>query len=210
LWGVALANIVRGVPLNAEHNYTGTFFTLLNPYALLGGCTTLVLFALHGAIFLALKTHGDIRDRARRLVVPLGTATVVLAAGFLLWTQTLDGSWLTWLLALAAALSLLGGIVASRLGRDGWAFVGTAATIALASATLFVTLYPNVLPSTTDPAYSLTTINAASTPYTLKIMTWVAVAFTPIVLLYQSYTYWVFRRRLTRHDITGTPVSQAT
>ncbi|MFK4084839.1 cytochrome d ubiquinol oxidase subunit II [Kribbella sp. NPDC020789] len=200
LWGVALANIVHGVPLDAEHNYTGTFFTLLNPYALLGGLTTLALFALHGAIFLALKTHGDVRDRARGLVLRLAMVTVPLAAAFLLWTQSLDGSWITWTLALAAAVCLLGGIAASRLGRDGLGFLGTSAAIALAAATLFTTLYPNVLPSTTDAAFSLTTLNAASTPYTLKIMTWVAVIFTPIVLLYQGYTYWVFRQRLTRDD----------
>jgi hypothetical protein len=87
LWGVALANIVRGVPINADQDFTGSFFTLLNPYALLAGCTTLLLFALHGAIFLALKTHGEIRDRARRLVLPIGGGTVVLAAAFLLWTR---------------------------------------------------------------------------------------------------------------------------
>jgi cytochrome bd ubiquinol oxidase subunit II len=201
LWGVALANIVRGVPLDADHEYAGTFFTLLNPYALLGGVTTLLLFALHGAIFLALKTSGEVHDRAVKLVQPLGAAAVVAAAGFLAWTQSFDGSWLTWTLALAAALCLVGGLTASRLGREGWAFLGTAATIAFASATLFVTLYPNVLPSSTDPANSLTTLNAASTPYTLKIMTWVAVIFTPVVLLYQSYTYWVFRRRLGRSDV---------
>jgi cytochrome d ubiquinol oxidase subunit II len=208
LWGVALANIVRGVPMGADHEYAGTFFTLLNPYALLGGCTTLLLFALHGAIFLALKTHGEVHDRAVKLVLPIGAATVVAAAGFLGWTQTLDGSWITWLLAIAAAGCLAGALLASRLGREGWAFLGTAGTIALATATLFVTLYPNVLPSSTDPAYSLTTLNAASTPYTLKIMTWVAVIFTPVVLLYQSYTYWVFRRRLGRSDVPQ-PAEQA-
>jgi cytochrome bd ubiquinol oxidase subunit II len=201
LWGVALANIVRGVPLDANHDFTGSFFTLLNPYALLGGLTTLVLFALHGAIFLALKTHGPVRDRARALILPLGAATVPLAAVFLIWTQSFDGSWITWTLAFLAAACLVGGVLASRAGRDGLGFVGTAATIVFASATLFVTLYPDVLPSTTNPAFSLTTENAASTPYTLKIMTWVAVIFTPIVLLYQGYTYWVFRQRLTRSDI---------
>ncbi|GAA1599330.1 MULTISPECIES: cytochrome d ubiquinol oxidase subunit II [Kribbella] len=211
LWGVALANIVRGVPLDAEHNFTGNFFTLLNPYALLGGLTTLALFALHGAIFIALKTHGPVRDRARALVLPLAGLAVPLAAAFLLWTQTYDGSWITWVLAVLAAGSLITGVAASRMGRDGLGFLGTAATIVFASATLFVTLYPNVLPSTTDPAFSLTTTNASSTHYTLTIMTWVAVVFTPIVLLYQSYTYWVFRRRLTRDDIPqrGTPARPA-
>jgi cytochrome d ubiquinol oxidase subunit II len=201
LWGVALANIVRGVPMGADHEYAGNFFTLLNPYALLGGVTTLLLFALHGAIFLALKTHGDVHDRALKVVPPIGIATVVAAAGFLGWTQTFDGSWITWTLALAAAVCLVGGLAASWFGREGWAFLGTAATIALAAATLFTTLYPNVLPSTTDAAFSLTTVNAASTHYTLKIMTGVAVIFTPVVLLYQGYTNWVFRQRLGRADI---------
>src|SRR5690349_4912999 len=123
LWGVALANIVRGVPMGADHEYAGNFFTLLNPYALLGGVTTLLLFALHGAIFLALKTHGDVHDRALKLVPPIGVATVVAAAGFLGWTQKFDGSWITWTLALAAAGCLIGALAASWFGREGWAFL---------------------------------------------------------------------------------------
>ena len=132
---------------------------------------------------------------------PPGKPWHAVTAGFLGWTQTFDGSWITWTLALAAAVCLVGGLAASWFGREGWAFLGTAATIALAAATLFTTLYPNVLPSTTDAAFSLTTVNAASTHYTLTIMTWVAVIFTPVVLLYQGYTYWVFRQRLGRADI---------
>ncbi|MET7423664.1 cytochrome d ubiquinol oxidase subunit II [Dactylosporangium sp. NPDC005555] len=196
LWGVAFGNIVRGVPINAEHEYVGTFFTLLNPYALLGGLTTLSLFALHGAVFLALKTDGDVRARAGRLAFRLSLPAVLVAAAFLLWTQlTHDDAW-GWALSAAAAATLIGAVLATRARKEGWAFLATGATLVLAVAALFVTLFPDVMPTTLTSGDSLTVTNASSTPYTLKVMTWVAVCFTPIVLGYQSWTYWVFRRRL--------------
>jgi cytochrome bd ubiquinol oxidase subunit II len=197
LWGVAFGNIVRGVKLSADHLYVGSFADLLNPYALLGGLTTLLLFTTHGAVFLALKTDGPLRASANRLVAGLGAATLPAAAGFLLWTQLDRGDAASWAVTLVAAVALLGGLLANRSGREGWAFVATAVTIAAATASLFRALYPDVLPSTMDPGFSLTVTNAASTPYTLKVMSWVAVAFTPVVLLYQGWTYWVFRRRIT-------------
>src|SRR6476661_4964875 len=141
LWGVALTNIVRGVPINAAKEYTGNLFTLLNPAGLLGGLVFVALFLTHGAIFV--------------------------------------------------------GLAANRAGREGWAFIGTAVTIAMAVATYFLVLFPNVMPSSTNPAWNLTIHNASSTDYTLKVMTIVALIFTPIVLIYQSWTYWVFRKRLT-------------
>ncbi|WP_238017118.1 cytochrome d ubiquinol oxidase subunit II [Dactylosporangium sp. AC04546] len=196
LWGVAFGNIVRGVPINADHEYVGGFFNLLNPYALLGGLTTLSLFLLHGAVFLALKTDGDVRVRAGRLAYRLGFPAVALAGGFLLWTQlTHDDAW-GWALSGAAAVALVGAVVAARARREGWAFLATGATLVTAVAALFVTLFPDVMPTTLAGGDSLTVTNAASTPYTLKVMTGVAVCFTPIVLLYQSWTYWVFRKRL--------------
>jgi cytochrome d ubiquinol oxidase subunit II len=201
LWGVAFANIVRGVPIDANHEYAGTFFTLLNPYALLGGLTTVSLFALHGAVFLALRTTDETRTRALALARRIAPVTVVVAASFLVWTQLTRGGGWTLLTATAAALALVAAVVLAIQGREGWAFVLTAATIKLAVITLFVALYPNVMPSTIDPAFSLTTTNAASTPYTLTIMTWVAVVFTPIVLIYQTWSYWVFRARVGRADI---------
>ncbi|TNC24805.1 cytochrome d ubiquinol oxidase subunit II [Amycolatopsis alkalitolerans] len=201
LWGVAFGNIVRGVPLDAQHHFTGNLLTLLNPYALLGGLTTLSVFALHGTVFLALKTTGELRRRARALSWPLGLLAVLFAASFLLWTQLEHGKSWTWIALAAAAAALVGGVLALRLEREGWAFLLTAAAIVGTTVLLFGSLYPDVLPSTTDAANSLTTTNASSTPYTLKIMTWVAVAFTPIVLLYQSWTYWVFRKRITRESI---------
>jgi cytochrome d ubiquinol oxidase subunit II len=196
LWGVAFANIVRGVPLDADHEYVGGLLTLLNPYALLGGLTTAALFLTHGAVFLALKTTGDIRERANALAARAGLVAAGLAVAFLGWTLADTGTPLSAGLAVAAALALVAGLAANRVRREGWAFAGTAAAIALAVAALFATLFPDVLPSTLDPANSLTVDNASSTPYTLKIMTWVAVIFTPIVLLYQGWTYWVFRKRI--------------
>ncbi len=196
LWGVAFANIVQGVPIDADMEFTGSFFTLLNPYALLGGATTLLLFVTHGAHFLALKTEGGVRERASRLATPVGVVAAVAAVFFLGWTLALRGNPAAVGTTLLAALTLVGGILASRFHREGWAFLGTAFSIALAVVTLFVALYPDVMPSSTNPAYSLTIDNASSTPYTLSIMTVVALVFTPIVLVYQGWTYWVFRRRV--------------
>ena len=201
LWGTALANIVGGTPIDANREFTGNLLTLLNPYGLLGGLTTLALFVTHGATFLALKTTGDVRVRANRIAGRAGLVAAVLAIVFLAWTLQTRGDLPSALLSGAAALALVGALVANRLGREGWAFTGSAVTIGLAVAALFVALFPDVMPSTIDPAYSLTTTNAASTPYTLSIMTVVAVIFTPLVLLYQGWTYWVFRRRIGVHQI---------
>src|SRR5262249_35148506 len=157
---VAFANLVRGVPLDARHHYTGDLFTLLNPYALLGGLTTLGLFALHGAVFLALKTDGEVRDRARRLLARGWLPVVAVAASFLLITEADHGRPATWGTALVAALALVGGVLAGARGREGWAFAGTAVTLVFAVATLFGNLWPDVMPSTTSPAFSLTVHNA--------------------------------------------------
>ncbi|WP_340538212.1 cytochrome d ubiquinol oxidase subunit II [Nocardioides sp. GXZ039] len=204
LWGVAFANIVRGVPIDADFEFTGNLFTLLNPFGLLGGLVTLSLFLTHGAMYIALKTEGDIRYRAGRLSVKLGLVTAVLAVVFMVWTQVETGTAGSAVVFALAALALLGGVAAAARGREGWAFTGTFATIALAVTGLFVALFPDVMPSTTDAAYSLTTTNAAATHYTLKIMTWVAVIFTPLVVGYQSWSYWVFRKRVgVRHIPTA-------
>jgi len=204
LWGVAFGNIIRGVPLDTDHNYAGTFFTLLNPYALLGGLTTLSVFAFHGAVFVALKTEGEVRARAKALTWPLGGAAILFGASFLLRTQVTYGTGWTWAPVAIAAVALVGAVGAARTGREGWAFAATALTIVATTVTLFGSLYPDVLPASNDAANSLTTTNASSTPYTLEIMTWVAVLFTPVVLVYQGWTYWVFRKRVTRTSIPTT------
>lgn len=201
LWGVAFGNIVRGVEIDADKEYVGSFWDLLNPFALLGGVTTVLLFLTHGALFLALKTDGDIRHRARRLAVRVGLGAAVAAVAFLLWAQSLRGSAGSLVLFALAALALLGGLYAAYRGREGWGFTGTFVAIGLAVAGLFWALFPDVMPTTLDGGVSLTTTNAAATEYTLKIMTVVAAIFTPLVLLYQAWTYWVFRRRISTHHI---------
>ncbi|MEP7035758.1 MAG: cytochrome d ubiquinol oxidase subunit II [Actinomycetota bacterium] len=207
LWGVALTNVVMGLPINAAKEFTGNLFTLLNPVGLLGGLTTLTLFVTHGAIFIALKTEGDIRDEARALAVKVGAAAALLAVALLLTINVSTGSAGSWIAAVVAAAALLAGLFAAFRGREGWAFVGTFVAIAAAVATLFLALFPDVMPSSTNAAFSLTTTNASSTAYTLTIMTWVAAIFTPIVLLYTSWTYWTFRKRIGTHHIPATTVA---
>jgi cytochrome bd ubiquinol oxidase subunit II len=206
LWGVALTNVVMGVPINAAKEYTGNLFTLLNPVGLLGGLTTVALFLTHGAIFIALKTEGDIRDEARALAVKIGVAAAALAVVLLVTINVSTGSAGSWIAAAVAAAALLAGLFAAFRHREGWAFVGTFVAIAAAVATLFLALFPDVMPSSTSAAFSLTATNASSTEYTLTIMTWVAAIFTPIVLLYTSWTYWTFRRRIGTHHIPATTV----
>ena len=201
LWGVAFANIVQGVPLNEQHIYTGTLFTLLNPYGLLGGLVTLTLFWTHGPMFIALKTEGDIKDRASKLGTKVGIATTVLAATFLVWTLIAHFSVLGFILSAVAAVSLIAGLVANYFKREGIAFSLLVVTIITAVGSLFAALFPNVFPSTTDAAFSLTIENASSSQYTLTVMTWVAVFMIPLILLYQGWTYWVFRKRISRNSI---------
>lgn len=206
LWGVAFANIIQGVALDERHVYVGTVFDLLNPYGLLGGLTTLLLFFTHGVTFVALKTDGQLRSDARRLAFRAGLITLVVAAVFLIWTVAAHVSIVVLVLAALAAVSLVLSLVANMRDREGWAFVFGAATTLFAVVTLFAALFPNVLPSTIDPAFSLTIENASSTEYTLQIMTWTALVALPLVLLYQGWTYWIFRKRVTRASIEGAPV----
>ncbi|WP_329443847.1 cytochrome d ubiquinol oxidase subunit II [Streptomyces sp. NBC_01426] len=202
LWGVAFANIVRGVKIDQHKEYVGTFLDLLNGYAILGGLVTLALFTFHGAVFASLKTVGDIRDRSRSLATRLGVVTAVLALVFLTWTQVSRGDGKSLIAMAVAVVALLAALGFNLAGREGWSFALSGVTIASAVAMLFLTLFPNVMPSSLNDAWSLTVDNASSTPYTLKIMTWLAVVATPVVVLYQGWTYWVFRKRIgTQHIV---------
>ncbi|WP_298873716.1 cytochrome d ubiquinol oxidase subunit II [uncultured Microbacterium sp.] len=205
LWGVAFANIVQGVPLDADHEYAGTVLTLLNPYGILGGLTTLLLFFTHGVYFVALKTDGQVRADARRLAGRAGLITIALAAVFLGWTiaQATQAPLFLGVVALSgiAALALIGSWVANSRDREGTAFTLGAVTIVTAVAALFFALFPNVMPSTLAGGASLTIDNASSTDYTLTIMSWAALIFLPLILAYQGWTYWVFRKRVTRARI---------
>ena len=200
LWGVAFANLVRGVELDASHTFVGSFVDLLNPFALLGGATTALIFLTHGAVFLALKTDGEIRHRAAAFAERSAVVTVVVAGAFAVWTQLAYSVAWTWAATALAALALVALVVAARLRREGWAFVTSAVAIVAAVVLIFGSLYPDVMPAL-DAANSLTVDNASSTDYTLTIMTWVAAILTPLVLAYQGWTYWVFRKRLTAEQI---------
>ncbi|OZD39097.1 cytochrome d ubiquinol oxidase subunit II [Rhodococcus sp. 06-1477-1B] len=205
LWGVAFANIVQGVPLDADHEYVGTVLTLLNPYGILGGLTTLTLFFLHGLYFVALKTDGQVRADARRLARRAGLVTIAVAAVFLVWTIANAASAPLFLGVVAlsgvAALTLIGSWLANARDREGTAFALGAVTIVAAVAALFFALFPNVMPSTLGAGSGLTIDNASSTDYTLTIMSWAALIFLPLILAYQGWTYWVFRKRVTRARI---------
>ncbi|WP_040864738.1 cytochrome d ubiquinol oxidase subunit II [Nocardia exalbida] len=200
-WGWVFANVVHGVPLNEKKQFAGSVADLFGPYALLGGLATGLLFALHGAMFLVLKTAGEVRDDARRTARLLLAPTVVVVGGFGLWTQLSYGTGWTWIPLALAVLGLVVAAAADFAQRDGWAFTGTTVTVAAATALLFGSLFPNVLPSTLDAAFDLTIHNASSTPYTLKVMSWAAALATPVVLVYQGWTYWVFRKRITVEQI---------
>lgn len=202
LWGVALANLLRGVPIDQDFTYVGGFFNLLNWYALLAGLTSLVGFTLHGAIFLSLKTSDDLEENARkwarRLWIPtLGLLFALVAASYL-ETGILDALGVNpGVIPFTAVITILLVGYFLRIGRTGWAFVMSTLTIAFITVTTFLVLFPNVMVSSLDPAWSLTIYNAASSPYTLRIMSIIALIFVPIVLLYQGWSYWVFRERLT-------------
>ena len=206
LWGVAFGNLVRGVAVEQQPNdgwlYTGGFWDLLNPYSILGGLTTLALFTTHGAIFVALKTNGEIRERGNRVASRVGILAAVLAVVFLLWSQLAfsDKAW-TWIPVLLAAVFWVLALGANFMKREGWSFLFTSITLVFAVTALFGMLFPNVMPNVDRDLPGMTIYNASSSDYTLTIMTWVAVIMVPIVLLYQSWTYWVFRKRVSVSDI---------
>ncbi len=203
VWGVALANIVRGVPIDADKEYVGGLLDLFNPYGVLGGLVTLTVFLVHGAFFIGLKTTGPIRERAIAMGLRVGVPAAFLTTVFVGWTAMRDDTLQVWAVGVGVLVAFVLALAAATARRDGWAFTGTAVAIGLLVVTLFASLFPDVMVSSLDPAWSLTTENAASTPYTLKIMSWVAVAFTPIVVGYQSWSYWVFRRRIGVQHIPG-------
>lgn len=203
LWGVALANLIRGVPIDDTMTYTGGFFNLLNPYALMGGLATLSLFTLHGAIFLTLKTTDDLLESSRavaRRLWPIATAILLLFVTYSYVETDMfaalginPGS--VPVIALLAILSV-GSFLKSK--KEGWAFVMTGITIAVSTIIIFSGLFPRVMVSSTNPEWSLTIYNASSSQYTLGVMSIVAAIFVPLVLLYQGWSYWVFKKRISR------------
>ncbi len=201
LWGVALANLVRGLKIDADMHYVGTFWDLLNPYALVGGLTTVGIFTLHGALFLNLKSTEEIEARslsaAARLWIPAAVlVTAFTVGGYFVTDMYTRLGLLPGLVPLGAALASLAAGWSVRARRAGRAFGMTGLSIALLVATIFVGLYPRVMPSSLNPDWSLTIYSASSSDYTLRVMSIVALIFVPIVLAYQAWNYYVFRQRI--------------
>ncbi|MTD16461.1 cytochrome d ubiquinol oxidase subunit II [Nakamurella sp. YIM 132087] len=197
LFGVVFGNLVAGVPIDASGEYVGGLGDLLQPFALLTGLCTLLLFLTHGAVFLALKSAGEVRDRARRAVQQLAPAALVVVLLTVTWQQFQRTSVLALVLGVVAVLGLVAAGLATRRSRDGWAFVSTAVSVLGLVSGWFAALHPAVMPSSLDPAFSLTLTTAASGPYTLEVMSWVSLFLVPFVVGYQAWSYWVFRKRIS-------------
>jgi cytochrome bd ubiquinol oxidase subunit II len=201
LWGVTVGNLMRGVAIDAKMYYWGGLLPLLNPFSLLGGLVFVSLFTMHGANFLSLKTSAEIAERAKATAFKAWIVATVLTVAFLVWTffatDILTKAGVNGLIpAVLAALALLATGWLIRTGKSGWAFVSGSLTVVFATIMVFAGLFPRILISTISPDYSLTIYNASSTPYTLTVMTVVAVIFVPVILAYQIWTYWVFRKRV--------------
>ncbi len=201
LWGVTVANLMRGVAIESDLNYYGGLLPLLNLYSLFGGVVFLGLFLVHGASFLGIKLEGDLKDRVKKLSGKIWVAVVVLTVIFLIWTyfatDILNNPGFDGMIpALLAAIALLAYGWFLRQGKEGFTFICGGLVIILATVMVFSGLFPNLMVSTLDPAYNLNIYNASSSPYTLKVITIVAAIFLPIILAYQGWTYWIFRERL--------------
>ncbi|HEY7146604.1 MAG TPA: cytochrome d ubiquinol oxidase subunit II [Streptosporangiaceae bacterium] len=201
LLGLALGDLLHGLPVDSRQEYTGSLADLLQPYAIYAGCTLAALCVLHGATFLALKTAGALQARAGLLARRAAPPVAALAAGFAVWTHASAGKGvLPNVIEVAAVLAVIAAGWLSRAGRDGGAFAATTVAMAGPVASVFTELYPRVLVSSTSPAFSLTISNTASGDYALRVMTIVVVIFLPVVLAYQAWTYYVFRRRVSTSD----------
>jgi cytochrome d ubiquinol oxidase subunit II len=202
IWGIALANLVYGVPLNSSHAFAGDFLDLFSGYTVLGGIAVVSVFAFHGATYLSLRTVGDLRERAAAAAARLALPAVILAAAFLIWTVIVahnrnSRGILPTAIPAALTIAVIGAaVILSHARKEGWAFALTGLGAIGVVATIFTGLYPRVLVSNPTFANSLTISNAAAGHYALKVITIVAVIFVPVILLYQSWTYYVFRKRI--------------
>jgi cytochrome d ubiquinol oxidase subunit II len=202
LLGAAFANLARGVPIDENMMYTGNLFTLLNPYGLIGGLTTVVVFILHGANFLGLKLDGELRERvlqlSKKIYIAAAAITTLLLVATYFYTDISTKLGINpGVTPIASYVALLVTIYFINRKMEGWAFIMTALHIVLTQITFFTLMFPRVMISSTNPAYSLTIYNASSSQYTLTVMSVVALIFVPIVLAYQGWTYYMFRKRIT-------------
>ena len=203
LLGLALGDLLHGLPVNGAQEYTGTFWTLLSPYGIFTGVTLAAICAVHGATFIALKTAGPVRDRALALARLAAPVTAAAVTAFAVWTHVIAGKGvLPNPVEVAAVLAVLAAAWQVRDGREGWAFAATTATMGLTVLSVFTELYPRVLVSSTSPADSLTVTGTVSGGYSLRVLTVVTAIVLPGVLAYTAWTYYVFRKRLTRRGPT--------
>jgi cytochrome bd ubiquinol oxidase subunit II len=212
LIGMALGNLLHGLPINSAQNYTGSFWDLFQPYAVFTGVALVLICALHGATFLSLKTTGDMRERSGMLARRIAPFTGAAVTAFIIWTHiTASSTFFLNVIELLAILAVLAAVMLVYSRSDGFAFTATTITIAASILAIFVDLYPNVMVSSTSAAYNLTVHNTASPPYSLKAMTVVVIIFLPLVLAYQTWTYYVFRKRISRQEFQpATPSPGAT
>lgn len=226
LWGVAFGNLVQGMKIEvigadgalvpaadvagalatSSHQLTGGFFSLVTPYTLLGGVVTALLFLSNGLLFLSLKTSGELQLRASQAALPASLAATAVAAIFVVWGQlAYSANVFGWIPLVVAALLLVATVVSVKVGKFGIAFTTNALAGAGAVAWIFSTMFPYVMKSSIDPAYSLSIAQASSSAYTLGVMTVVALTLVPIVLGYVAWTYWVFRKRISIDHMPDDP-----
>lgn len=212
IWGVGLANLLYGVPINSKGDFSGDFWDLFSVYTVLAGVTVVLIFAFHGATFLTIRTTGDLCERAVRAARRLSVAAALVGAGFLAWTVAVavdrnDRDVFPPILPAALGIAALAlAILFVFRSRSGWAFTATALAAVLWVATVFTSLYPRVMVSSSDFANSLTVDGASSAHYTLEVMSVVALICVPLILLYQGWTYHVFRARVGGGEPPSTPV----
>jgi len=201
LIGIALGDLLYGLPIGANHEYTGSFWDLFTGYGVFTGITLVVICLLHGAIFIGLKTTGDVRFRAGRTARRIAPVTTLVVLAWVFWTHvTAGGGGFLNPVEFLAILGILAAWALVSAHHEGWAFTAMTITIAIVIITLFVALYPRVMVSSTNHAFSLTVHNSASPPYSLKVTTVATLVLLPIVLAYQAWTYYVFRRRITEQS----------
>jgi cytochrome d ubiquinol oxidase subunit II len=208
LIGVALGDLLHGLPINSQHEYTGSFWGLLTPFGLWTGLTLTVLSLFMGATYLTLKTTGDIHARAQRAASGIGAVAVIVSFGFFTWVHVgLSTGFVPEPLEALALMAVIAAAWLASAQADGWAFFAAAVGIAGTVGSLFTELFPRVMISSTNTAYNLTVDNTASPPYTLKVMTVVAVILVPVVVVYQAWSYHVFRQRLSAPRVGGEPAA---
>ncbi len=207
LLGTALGDLLYGLPINSSHNYTGTFFGLLVPFGLYTGATLTALSLFLGAAYLTLKTEGDLHNRVAKLSARLGWVAAVITFGWLTWSHVgLGVGFVPSPFDAVCLAAVVAAALFAESGAQGWAFTAGAVTIASAISSIFFDLFPRVMISSTNSAYNLTVANSASPSYTLKVMTVVAIVFFPVVLAYQGWSLWVFRKRLSSGPTGSAPV----